>query len=364
MLAAAALGCRTREPPTRGDDRAEPAAASEPATPAWAPPRVIVKSADQPGVAPSVTIEVPNPSYVAGTGPRVAIDAGHHNFQIRDNFTPFAEGLRADGYVVEFLDTTFSAESLGPFDVLVVVNALHPSNVDRWELPTPSTFSPDEIAAVGAWVEAGGGLWLIADHHPFPGAAAALAGRFGFVLQNGFAFREPEPGTIEQSLIGFNRADRTIIGGHPITDGARPEQRLERLLSFNPNRPLRVRLAARAARRAVRISTSALLRFTGEAFERPAGAQALFVMPADGVILLPDRAWEFSAATPRRAAGGWAVAAVREQGRGRVAMFGEAAMLSARHVEQQGQWFGVGIVHPEAEDNLQLVLNTARWLAG
>jgi hypothetical protein len=126
-----------------------------------------------------------------------------------------------------------------------------------------------------------------------------------------------------------------ILAGHPITDGARPEQQLEQLLSF-----------------------------TGEAFELPSDARALFVMPADGVMLLPKVAWEFTEETPREAAGGWAVAAAREHGRGKVAMFGEAAMLSARHVDDHGQWFGVGVVHPDARDNLQLVLNTAGWLAG
>jgi hypothetical protein len=265
----------------------------------------------------------------------VVIDAAHENYRIRENFGPFAEALRADGFVAEFGDANFSAESLARADVLVVVNALHPSNVDDWSSPTPSAFSTDEIDALVGWVEGGGGLWLVADHHPFPGAAATLAERFGFVLQNGFAFREPEPGKIDRELIGFDRATQTIVAGHPITDGARPEQRINQLLSF-----------------------------TGQAFELPSGAQALFVLPADGVVLLPETAWEFTEHTPRRAAGGWAVAAVREHRGGRIAVFGEAAMLSARHVDEQGQWFGVGFVHAEARDNLQLVLNTARWLAG
>jgi hypothetical protein len=322
VLVQAVLGCRT--------DVQEPAAVAS----VWTPPRVVVTPNQESGAAPHVAIEVPSPTHAIGTGPRVAIDAAHQNFRIRENFAVFAEALRDDGFVVEFSDAEFSAESLARFDVLVVVNALHPDNVDAWSLPTPSAFSPEEIDAVVGWVEGGGGLWLVADHHPFPGAAAALAERFGFVLQNGFAFREPEPGQIDQELIGFDRAGQTIVGGHPITDGIRAEQRLEKLLSF-----------------------------TGEAFELPSGAQALFVMPADGVVLLPETAWEFSEQTPRRAAGGWAVAAVREHGGGRLAVFGEAAMLSARHVQEQGQWFGVGVVHPDAQDNLQLVLNTASWLA-
>jgi hypothetical protein len=328
LLAALPCGCNM-DGPTAEHARAESAA------PAWSPPRAIVTPTQEPGLPPRVSIEVPNPAHALGAGPRVGIDAGHNNFRIRENYGVFAEALTDDGYVVEWLDGSFSSESLARFDVLVIVNALHSDNVNAWSLPTPCAFSDDEIEAVVGWVQGGGGLWLVADHHPFPGAAAALAQRFGYVLQNGFAFRELEPGTIVQDLIGFRRADQTIIAGHPITDGARPEQRLEQLLSF-----------------------------TGEAFEVPSGAQALFVMPADGVVLLPEHAWEFSEDTPRQAAGGWAVAAAGEHGRGKVAMFGEAAMLSARHVDDRGQWFGVGVVHPEARDNLQLVLNTAWWLAG
>ncbi|KIG18353.1 hypothetical protein DB30_00638 [Enhygromyxa salina] len=294
---------------------------------------MIVTPGAGPNAAPSVAIEVPTPSFAAGTGPRVAIDAGHNNYRIRSNYAVFAEALTGDGFTVEFVDAPFNATVLASVDLLVIVNPLNAKNVGDWSLPTPSAFTPDEIAAVGDWVEAGGGLWVVADHMPFPGAAEALAARVGFALNNGFGFREREPGQIEQSIIGFSRADGTILAGHPITDGARIEERLEQLQSF-----------------------------TGATFETPDDATALVVMPADAVTLMPEVAWEFSEHTQRRAAGGWALAAVRELGRGRVAMFGEAAMLSARYVDHEGEWFGVGVQHPDARDNLQLVLNTARWI--
>jgi hypothetical protein len=329
------LACRS-DPAAPTEAGAEPHPQTDPpAERAWMPPRVVVSPTAGDDAAPGVAIEVPTPAFAPGSGPRVVIDAGHHNFEIRANYAVFAEALRDDGFVVEFADAAISAESLAGVELLVIVNPLHPSNVDSWSLPTPSAFTNAEIEAIASFVEAGGGLWLVADHHPFPGAVGPLAARFGFTLHNGFAFRSPNPGEVVQDLIGFRRSDETILGGHPITDGAQPGEQIEQLLSF-----------------------------TGEAFEPPPEARALFVLPDDGLLLLPETAWQFDEDTPRVAAGGFAVAAVREQGRGKVAMFGEAAMLSARFVNSNGEWFGVGFVHPDARDNLQLVLNTARWLTG
>lgn len=273
-------------------------------------------------------ITLPQPRYTeAERAPTVALDEGHQNFGLPANYAVFSDILRADGFRVEANTEPFTVESLAEYDVLVIVNALHPSNVGNWELPTPSAFTAAEIDAVESWVQSGGGLWLIADHMPFPGAAAALASRFGFTLANGFAFRQPEPGVVESDTIRFRRDAGTIVAGHPITAG------LEQLQSF-----------------------------TGEAFEAPPEATPLFVMPPDGILLLPTRAWEFDAQTPRQPAGGWPVAAVRELGAGRVAVFGEAAMLSARYAETPDGWFPAGVHHPQAHDNLELVLATARWL--
>ncbi len=46
------------------------------------------------------------------------------------------------------------------------------------------------MEAVTEWVRAGGALFLIADHMPFPGAAENLAAAFGFTFYNGFAIRK------------------------------------------------------------------------------------------------------------------------------------------------------------------------------
>ncbi|PRP96281.1 hypothetical protein [Enhygromyxa salina] len=333
LLGLALLACKPGPDPNRVDRRgaaeapepAIPSAASDPATPAR--PRVIVEGGPDVEGGPRYRIEVPDPSHARGAGPRVGIDIAHNNYAMPHNYDVFADALRADGFVVSTLEHSLDADALAGLELLVVVNPLHDSNLDNWALPVPSAFGPEELEAIEAWVSGGGSLWLIADHMPFPGAAADLGARFGFTLNNGFAFREPEPGRVDRSMIQFRREDATIVAGHPITAG------LEQVQSF-----------------------------TGEAFEAPPEAATLLVMPDDGVSLMPAVAWEFDADTPKQAVGGWPVAAVREFEGGRVAVFGEAAMLSARFVEQGDEWIPVGVHAPAARDNLALVLATARWL--
>jgi hypothetical protein len=285
---------------------------------------------DQP---PPIRIEIAHPAHPSGTGPRFLVDQGHHNVHgLDDRFEPFGRVLRLDGYRVSAITEPFSDESLADATVLVIANALHESNVDHWEQPVRPAFTDLEIAAVVRWVEAGGRLWLIADHMPFPGAAATLAAELGFTFHDGFAFRSAGRG-FAGGPITHTRSSGLVLP-HATTDGRSEAERVEQVRSF-----------------------------VGQAFEAPEDAVVLLRMPEDGLLVMPEVAWEFDLETPRREAGGWPLAAVVERGRGRVAVFGEAAMLSARYKPTDGGWTAVGFHEAEARDNLQLVRNVARWLS-
>jgi hypothetical protein len=324
--------------PGEGPAPGEPAAVGPAAAPRGV--RVVLTPAAEAGAPPAIAVEVDAPRYPVGTGPRVGIDEAHHDFHTKDGmFAPFAAAAQADGFVVVAHRQAFTAQSLASLDVLVVSNALHERNDPQaggtWSLPTPSAFTADELDALDAWVRAGGRLWLIADHMPFPGAAEALAARLGFGVINGFAFATTDAGEVLPDAIQHTRAAGTVVGGHPITDGRGPHERVESVRSF-----------------------------TGQAFDVPDDAVVVLRMPARAVALLPEVAWQFDARTPTRDVGGMAVMAARTHGRGRVLMSGEAAMLSARYVEVEGgAWAPVGFHVPEARDNLVLVLNALGWLA-
>ena len=90
-------------------------------------------------------------------------------------------------------------------------------------------------------------------------------------------------------------------------------------------------------------------------------AQQLTLAP-QVVSLATREAWAFTPDTLRQAVGGWLQGAVLAVGKGRVAVFGEAAMFTAQLGGPQRQPMGMNA--PGAEQNPQFLLNVMRWLAG
>ena len=273
---------------------------------------------------------ITRPAYSPGAGPRILLDEAHHNFHTLDGrYSAFARLLQRDGFRVEPLRTPASAEVLAHARVLVIANALAERNArGDWTLPTPSAFTAAEIAAIRIWVAGGGSLLLIADHMPFPGAAEDLAAAFGAYLLNGFA----TDSACAADQFGFRRGDRTLAD-HPITRGRSAGERVDSVRSF-----------------------------TGQAFRVLPDHQPLLTVPHGTVLLLPRRAWEFSDSTPRLAAEGLVQGAVWRFGRGRVALFGEAAMFSAQLAGRERRAMGMNA--PVAAQNPQFLLNLMHWLAG
>ncbi|HTU99491.1 MAG TPA: DUF4350 domain-containing protein [Luteitalea sp.] len=274
--------------------------------------------------APSIT----RPAFAVGAGPLVVVDEAHHNFHTADGrYQPFAALLRRDGFTVQGGRATWSDDALRAARVLVVANAVHASNEQDWKLPNPSAFEPAEIAAVRRWVEAGGSLLLIADHMPFAGAAEALGQAFGIEWHDGFAMMNGKP----SGPFVFTAAGPHVLGRHAVTDGRAPDERITSVASF-----------------------------TGSAFRAPGATPILTLAP--GVLSLkPQVAWEFDGKTARRDVGGWLQGAVLEVGKGRVAVFGEAAMFSAQLAGAERTPMGMNA--PIAPQNPQFLLNVVRWLA-
>lgn len=234
--------------------------------------------------------------------------------------------LRRDGYRVDGLGTPLSSVSLNGVDVLVIANALNVRNVKDWSLPTPSAFTADEIAVVRAWVDKGGALFLIVDHMPFPGAAGDLAKAFGVEFSNGFAVSKAAGGpTIFTFTPGTGLMDSAVTQGRGEAE-----------------------------------SVTEVATFTGSAFKPSKDATPVLMFNAGFVSLKPDQAWQFTAATPQEPLESWCQGAVMKVGKGRVAVFGEAAMFSAQLAGPGQQKIGMNA--PEATQNHQLLLNVMHWL--
>ena len=280
---------------------------------------------------------IPKPAYASGKGPRVIVDGGHHNFHTADGrYLPFAELLRRDGYRVSGSSSSFTADSLKSADILVIANALAAVNSEasgNWALPTPSAFTAEEVATVKRWVEAGGALFLIVDHMPMPGAAGDLGRAFGVEFSNGFAGVKDPTGARPPNIgpMAFTLANGTLKKG-PWSEGRSTQERVESIMTF-----------------------------TGSAFFPGPKVQPVLVLPDGSVSLTPEAAFEFTAETPRVPVAGWCQGAVVSAGKGRVAIFGEAAMFSAQLAGPTKSPMGMNA--PEAKQNYQFLLNLVHWLS-
>jgi hypothetical protein len=163
---------------------------------------------------------------------------------------------------------------------------------------------------------------------PFGGAAADLAAAFGVLMSNGYATDR----TCSADEFLFQRADGTL-GDHPITRGRNRSERIESVRTF-----------------------------TGQAFRVVAPAVPLLLVAPDTMLLLPSEAWKLGDATPRVRDDGMWQGAVLIVGRGRVAVFGEAAMFSAQVSGPERRPMGMNT--PTAAQNPQFLLNVMHWVAG
>jgi hypothetical protein len=268
-------------------------------------------------------------AYAAGTGPRVLIDGGHHNFHtVSGRYRPFAQLAARDGYRVSGSTDSLTDASLARVDILVIANALAARNDNgHWELPTPSAFTAGEIAAVRRWVERGGALLLIADHMPFGGAIEAMGDAMGVTWYNGFAYD-----SANNSLYRYTRV--AGMSPHPIFNGRSAAERVDSLVAF-----------------------------TGSALRLHAPGAVLLTVPAGSRVRMPRVAWQFSDSSASVGATGLLQGATLRIGKGRVVAVGEAAMFSAQRAGPQGA-NPMGFNDPTAPQNAQFALNVLHWLSG
>ena len=269
------------------------------------------------------------PAFEREQGPSVCIDEAHHNFHtLEGRYAPFGTLLRDDGYRVAPFNESFDAEALARCDVLVIANALSSANAERDQgFPHGSAFSQSEINALFRWIDGGGSLLLISDHPPFSPAAADL------IAVLGAASVHTSTVAIPKNTDVFRR-DNGTLRDHIILEGRHPGERVASVATFS-----------------------------GSAFYLSTHFQPLLVLgpEAYGLTYLRENLGSLPREElPRYDLAGWAQAATRHLGEGRVAILGEASMCTA----QQDEYGPFGMNHPDAASNAQFCLNLVRWLSG
>ena len=278
---------------------------------------------------PNFKPKIEKPAFAQGKGAVVMLDEAHFNFHTASGrYQTFADLLRRDGYVVNASAAKFSKESLSKGKILVIANALNESNKDDWSPPNPSAFTDEEVAAVRDWVNAGGALLLIADHLPFPGAADKLATALGIHFVNGYAM-EPKNGG---GPLTFDLSKGSLLN-HPVTQGRSASEKVESVATF-----------------------------TGSAFQVDKG-EPILKFSNEAMAFLPKTFGEaFTNDTAKTPIKGWLQGATVKVGKGRVAVFGEAAMFSAQLAGPNKAPMGMNA--PIAKQNPQFLLSVMHWLSG
>ncbi|CAM2069947.1 hypothetical protein SCOR_31510 [Sulfidibacter corallicola] len=272
--------------------------------------------------------KVAKPAYKA-EGPHVVIDEAHNNYhKAEGRYKPFVDLLTSDGYRVTSNRREFTPESLEGIDVLVISNAsggTHEDDPDA-ELAKPA-FKPSEVAVVKAWVEGGGALLFIADHAPSGAAGQILATAFDVEMRNTWTYDENhgEPGYGKYNL-AFTR-ESGLLNDHPITRGRHERERIDKVVTF-----------------------------TGQSLKGPAHSEPL--------LTLSDTAMDEDVTeTVYKSAAGRVQGLTLLQGKGRVVILGEAAMMTAQQRFREGEVHRFGISYPHC-DNQQFALNILHWLTG
>jgi hypothetical protein len=268
---------------------------------------------------PDFDARVAAPAYPAAPGvrhPRLVLDEAHRNFHTAGGrYRAFAALAINDGYAVASNGAVFTAEALRGVDLLVIANAMGEDGHEG-----RPAFTPDEDAAVAAWVRHGGSLLLIADHAPFGGAAARLASQFGVTMHLRYARDDEFHDGWDNERLVFSR-DNGLLAANAITDGRSPAERVRRVVTF-----------------------------TGQSLSGPPEAIEL--------LRLGDGAYDWESRQVRFPARGHVQVLAHAFGAGRVVVAGEAAMFSAQ-IDPLGRKLGM---NRSDSDDRQFLLNVLHWL--
>ena len=299
---------------------------------------------------------IPAPAHARGTGPRVCVDAAHHNFHTSDGrYRPFALLLEQDGYVVAGTQAPFDSAALRDCSVIVIANARAAGQGSGY--PDLPAFRQAELDSLFGWVRAGGALLLIADHPPFAGAAAGLAALLGFASLDGYAGPSPDS---PNGVMVFGALDEDALRRSDEESGI-PHAQFRRLIG----QPGRLAEHPILRGRNARESITTVVTFTGHAFHPARDVLPLLVLgpEATGVAVIGGNAREARPEEyPLFPLAGWLQGGTRRVAKGRVVMLGEAALCSAQLAGARRIPMGMNM--PFAAQNAQFCLNVVHWLTG
>jgi hypothetical protein len=278
--------------------------------------------------------KVTNPAYT-NQHPKVLFDEAHNNFHTASGrYKPLIDLITNDGYAVTPNKKKFEMKALREHNILIISNAM--GSKSKYN----PAFTEEECNTVRDWVQSGGSLLLIADHHPMGSAAEILSKKFNIVMTKGFtedSLNYDKTGEDKGQLV-FSRENKLLLN-HPITEGRNFQEKINRIVTF-----------------------------TGQSLESTDDSFVFLKLGDTAVNYVPDSIWvkkemwfftkTYTRFTDAISASGQAQGIAMEFGKGRVVILGEAAMLTAQIANDKK--FGMNV---PGNDNKQLALNIMHWLS-
>lgn len=273
----------------------------------------------------SFNYNIQQPQYQPGADAYIAFDEQHNNpHTLKGVYFSFNKLLLADGYMLQPVREEITSTVLKKYRIYVTVNAIF--DPEHWDLPVQSAFNETEVDVILKWVKGGGSLFFITDHMPCGGSANSVASRFGFHLINGFALRNDRQPEM------FSKAAGTLHAN---------------ILTNAPG----------ATVDSIRI-------WGGTGFTIPNKATIISSLGAGYTIYTPakvaDIAYPIADSVARVSGKGFVNGAFMKYGKGRIVVFGDSAPFTAQ-LEGVGK-DKRGMNHPDASQNVQLLLNIIHWL--
>ena len=182
---------------------------------------------------------VVHPKFKKGYGPKILIDAGHHNFVVELGLNkPLFDVASSDGYQIKIDSMQFTKEYLSNYQLVVIMSAMPFKYGSKNQVTDEITFTTDELNALHDWVSNGGSLLMFSEHAPIDKSVTPLFNKFGIQLSTGIVVDSLNSDTpIEMpswkySFLKFTSKNGLLNTEHPITKGEKKNERISNILTI------------------------------------------------------------------------------------------------------------------------------------
>ena len=187
----------------------------------------------------SFNANVVHPKFMKGYGPKILIDAGHHNFLVEIGLIkPLFDVASSDGYQIKIDSMQFTKEYLSNYNIVVIWPAMPFKFGSKNQVTDEITFTIDELDALHDWVSNGGSLLMFSEHAPIDKSVTPLFNKFGIQLSTGIVVDSLNSDTpIEMpswnhSFLKFTSTNGLLNTEHPITKGEKKNERISNILTY------------------------------------------------------------------------------------------------------------------------------------